>query len=111
MIIKDEVLRLKKAGLRNAQIADMLKVSRQYTSYVVRTSHNNSPANRFGLGDVLTVRNVSALLGIHKSTVRRWSDQGRIASFRVGIGRMDRKFRNSDLMKFIANCNEREDDH
>jgi excisionase family DNA binding protein len=103
MSTKDEVLRLKRAGLRNAEIAATLNVSRQYVSFVSRTSrHNNTWINELTSRTVLTVGDASRLLGVHKSTIRRWSDEGKIPSFRVGIGRMDRRFMFPDLLKLVT---------
>ena len=48
----------------------------------------------------LTVREVACFLNIHVSTVRRWSDQGVLKSFRIGP-RGDRRFRREDLLAFL----------
>jgi excisionase family DNA binding protein len=47
--------------------------------------------------EVLTTGDVSRLFGMREMTIRRWSDRGKIPSFRVGIGRRDRRFRLRDL--------------
>jgi excisionase family DNA binding protein len=103
MSTKDEVLRLKRKGLKNTEIAATLNVSRQYVSFVWQTSqHNNTRTNELTSKNILTVGDASRLLGVHQSTIRRWSDEGKIPSFRVRIGRMDRRFKSSDLVGFIT---------
>ena len=58
---------------------------------MVRTTQTNS---------TLTVREVASFLNIHVNTVRRWSDQGVLKSFRIGP-RGDRRFRREDLLAFL----------
>ena len=55
-------------------------------------------------GPMLTVREVARLLHIHSNTVRRWSDQGKIKSYRV-TSRGDRRFRRIDIDHFLAAFN------
>lgn len=50
---------------------------------------------------MLTVNEVAKLLHIHKNTVRRWSDQGIIKSYRI-TKRGDRRFQKEDITKFLA---------
>jgi excisionase family DNA binding protein len=57
------------------------------------------------IGPMLTVREVSQLLHIHVNTVRRWSDQGIIKSYRI-THRGDRRFRREDIAVFLAEFNE-----
>jgi excisionase family DNA binding protein len=55
---------------------------------------------------LLTVREVARLLNIHCNTVRRWSDQGIIRSYRISI-RGDRRFKREDIAQFITKLNAR----
>jgi excisionase family DNA binding protein len=55
---------------------------------------------------MLTVKDVSRLLNIHVNTVRRWSDQGMIKSYRI-TRRGDRRFRQEDIARFLAELNGR----
>jgi hypothetical protein len=41
------------------------------------------------------------MLNAHPNTIRRWSEQGMIKSFRIG-SRGDRRFKQSDIDTFIA---------
>ncbi|MCX6659385.1 MAG: helix-turn-helix domain-containing protein [Candidatus Bathyarchaeota archaeon] len=47
---------------------------------------------------MLTVREISRLLHIHPNTVRRWSEQGIIKSYRIGP-RGDRRFKWEDIIQ------------
>jgi excisionase family DNA binding protein len=57
------------------------------------------------MGPMLTVREVAQLLHIHVNTVRRWSDQGIIKSYRI-TARGDRRFKREDIAVFLADFNE-----
>ena len=47
--------------------------------------------------ELLTVSQVAKILNVHANTVRRWSEQGILKSFRVGP-RADRRFYYSDVI-------------
>ena len=49
---------------------------------------------------MLTVRQVARLLNIHINTVRRWSNQGILKSYRIGP-RGDRRFKRQDIALFL----------
>jgi len=55
--------------------------------------HNNNSA-------MLTISDVSHLLNVHVNTVRRWSNQGLLKSYRIG-SRGDRRFKKKDIEKFL----------
>ena len=61
--------------------------------------------NEEKMGPMLTVREVAKLLHIHVNTVRRWSDQGIIKSYRI-TNRGDRRFKREDIAFFLAEFNE-----
>jgi excisionase family DNA binding protein len=50
---------------------------------------------------LLAVQEVADLLNVHPNTVRQWSDQGLIKSYRIGP-RGDRRFRQEDIMEFLT---------
>jgi excisionase family DNA binding protein len=54
---------------------------------------------------MLTVKDVAVILNIHVNTVRRWSDQGILKAFRI-TSRGDRRFRQQDIARFLAEYNE-----
>jgi DNA-binding transcriptional MerR regulator len=55
---------------------------------------------------VLTIKDVSGMLGIHQNTVRRWSDTGLLRCFRVSQ-RGDRRYKYEDITSFLDGLNGR----
>ena len=53
---------------------------------------------------MLTIAETAHLLNVHINTVRRWSDQGMLKSYRIGT-RGDRRFRNEDIDSFLVGLN------
>ena len=49
---------------------------------------------------LVTVGEASQILHVHPNTLRKWSDQGLISSYRVGH-RRDRRFAVEDLLDFL----------
>jgi len=49
---------------------------------------------------LLPIREASKLLHLHHSTLRRWSDQGIIKSYRIGPGG-HRRFKREDIDAFL----------
>lgn len=104
MRAKDAVITLKEAGIRNSEIAKLLNVSKQYVSYVCRTSQVETKQAKLPTHDgLVTISVASRLLDTNKDTIRRWSDQGKILTFRSGKGRRDRRFRLSELWRLRTN--------
>jgi excisionase family DNA binding protein len=50
---------------------------------------------------MFTTRDLAKFLNVHINTVRRWSDQGIIKSYRIGP-RGDRRFAREDVQAFLA---------
>ncbi len=57
-----------------------------------------------GTERMLTVSEVAELIHVHPNTLRRWSDQGRIPTYRL-TPRGDRRFRVCDLTSFLTEVN------
>jgi excisionase family DNA binding protein len=53
---------------------------------------------------MLTVKEVAELLNIHPNTLRRWSEQGRITTYKINP-RGDRRYKRSDIDKFLIEFN------
>ena len=56
------------------------------------------------MDDMLTVSEVARLLHVHPNTLRRWSNKGRIKSYRINP-RGDRRYRLRDIEGFLARLN------
>jgi excisionase family DNA binding protein len=58
-----------------------------------------------GSGDgrrrMLTIREACELLSVHGNTLRRWSDQGLVRAYRIGL-RGDRRFRLEDIDNLLT---------
>jgi len=61
-------------------------------------------ADTYQMEPMLTVREVAQILHVHSNTVRRWSDDGRIRSYRIS-SRGDRRFKPGDIARYIAELN------
>jgi excisionase family DNA binding protein len=53
---------------------------------------------------MLTTSEVARILNVHINTVRRWSNQGVLESYRIGT-RGDRRFKREDIEKFFDQNN------
>lgn len=56
------------------------------------------------MAPMLTVRDVAHILHVHINTVRRWSDQGIIKSYRIAC-RGDRRFSQDNIAGFLSGLN------
>lgn len=50
---------------------------------------------------MLTTGEIARLFSVHPSTVRRWSDRGKIKAYRIGA-RGERRFRKDDVAVFFS---------
>jgi len=53
------------------------------------------------ISNLLTTSEVAQILHVHVKTVRRWSDDGLIKTYRIGT-RGDRRFTQEDIARFLA---------
>ena len=58
-------------------------------------------ANHEEIGSMLTTSDVAHLLNVHINTVRRWSNQGILKTYRIG-SRGDRRFNREDINYFLS---------
>ena len=63
--------------------------------------HHKNGATAKKVESMLTTIEVSRLLNVHPSTLRRWSNKGIIKTYRIG-SRADRRFRQDDIDRFLA---------
>jgi len=57
-------------------------------------------ANHEEINPLLTTSDVARLLNVHINTVRRWSNQGILVTYRIG-SRGDRRFHREDITSFL----------
>ena len=57
------------------------------------------------LNPMLTTSEVARLLNVHINTVRRWSNQGVLKTYRIG-SRGDRRFERDDVVRFLLEKSE-----
>ncbi len=62
-------------------------------------------ANHNNIDGMLTISEVAQLLNVHINTVRRWSNQGILKSYRIG-SRGDRRFRQENIDSFLEQWNQ-----
>ena len=53
------------------------------------------------ISPMLTTSEVARILSIHINTVRRWSNQGVLRSYRIGT-RGDRRYKREDINEFFS---------
>ena len=58
-------------------------------------------ANHDGIDPMLTTSEVARMLNVHINTVRRWSNQGVLKTYRIGA-RGDRRFHREDITSFLS---------
>ena len=59
------------------------------------------------ISPMLTTSDVARLLSVHINTVRRWSNQGILKTYRIG-SRGDRRFDQNDVEQFLYHTVETE---
>ena len=97
---RDEIVKLREAGLTYAQIGHILGISKQRVRQILKLKpppHKPNLQSRV----MLTVSDVAQLLGMHPNTVRHWSEKGILKAYRIGP-RRDRRFRREDVASFLS---------
>jgi excisionase family DNA binding protein len=61
----------------------------------------NMVNNNNDIDPMLTTSEVARILSVHINTVRRWSNQGILKSYRIG-SRGDRRFKKEDIASFFS---------
>ncbi len=88
---------MKEGGLSFSAIGNKLGISKQ-RAYQISNGLNNNREVKRTPQTMLTSSDVALLLNIHINTVRRWSNQGILSAYRVGL-RGDRRFKRDDVEK------------
>jgi len=97
---RDEIIKLRNAGLTYASIGSRVGVSRERVRQILKGNPTPQKAD-LRSKVMLTVGDVAQLLGLHVNTVRRWSEKGILKSHRIGP-RGDRRFWREDVNGFLG---------
>lgn len=90
---------LKREGKSNTEIAQEVRVSRQYVHSVLHgrpRRESRRPLNE----DLLTTSEAAQLLKVASNTIRKWSERGLISSYRIGP-RGDRRFDRTEVIEYL----------
>ena len=93
---RDEVVKLRKAGVSYAEIGRRLGVSRERVRQIVMGNPAKPPKLVLYSKVMLMTGDVAQLLNVHVGTVRRWSNEGILKTYRIGP-RRDRRFLREDV--------------
>ena len=98
------MIKLRKAGVSNAEIGRRLGVSRERVGQIVKG--NPAKPRKLALDSevMLGTGDVARFLNLHVGTVRRWSDKGILKAYRLGP-RGDRRFRWEDVDALLKEGN------
>ncbi len=106
---RDEVIKLREAGLTYAEIGRRLidathpqGITKERVRQILK---GNSTAQKPTLNSKIMLKtgDVAYLLGVHINTVRRWSKRGILKSYRI-CPRGDRRFKRGDVESFLEEC-------
>jgi len=95
----DEIVKLRKAGQTYEKIGGRFGISKQRVLQILK----GSPVPQKPAPDpagMLTINDVARFLNVHINTVRRWSNLGRLKTYRIS-SRGDRRFWREDVDGFL----------
>jgi len=95
MATRDKVVKLGETGLNYAEIGRRSGISRERVRQILNPKPKK-PKPKV----MLTTRDVCLILRLHPNTVRRWSSQGILKSYRIGP-RGYRRFMRQDIDVFL----------
>lgn len=98
---REQMTNLRETGLTYAEIGRKLGLSRERVRQIIMgiSTPKKSPTPD-DPNALLTTAQAAALLNVHLNTIRRWSNKGILATYRVGP-RSDRRFRQRDIDNFL----------
>ena len=102
MATRDEVVKLGETGLNYAEIGRRVGVSRERVRQILNPKPPKPVPEKPALQSklILTTGDVCLILRLHPNTVRRWSSQGILKSYRIGP-RGYRRFWRGDIDVFL----------
>jgi len=98
MATRDKVVKLGETGLNYAEIGRRVGISRERVRQILNPKHPKPKKPKPEV--MLTTRDVCLILRLHPNTVRRWSSQGILKSYRIGP-RGYRRFWRGDIDVFL----------
>ena len=96
---QDELVKMREAGLTYAAIGHRLGVTRERVRQIIMGKPRLQKPN-LDSKVMLKTSEAARFLGVHFNTMRRWSNEGLVKSYRIGP-RGDRRFRRQDLDSFL----------
>lgn len=96
------ILGLKGAGKSDTEIAREVRCARQYVHFVLR-GRPKTRMKRLENKELLTTSEAAYLLRVSVNTIRKWSDSGLLASYKIGP-RGDRRFKRTEMMDYLISC-------
>jgi len=98
---REQVVRSQKAGLAHTKIGHRADLNRKRVKKMAKTKATaKKKLTRANFDALLTTAEAAKLLNVHINTVRRWSNKGIIATYRIGP-RGDRRLRQGDVDKLL----------
>jgi len=99
----NDIIRLRGFFLSYRRIGRILGISHERVRQIEKgkpKSIKYNTAAPLTPNDMLSPRAASRLLGVHVNTLRRWSNQGILRAYRLGL-RGDRRFRRKDVVGIL----------
>ena len=95
---RDEIFKLRQAGLTYTKIGRRLGISKERVRQILKGNQRQKP--ELDSKVMLTTSEAGRLIGVHTNTVRRWGAKGILKPYRIG-SRGDRRFRRRDIDRFL----------
>jgi|WetSurMetagenome_2_1015567.scaffolds.fasta_scaffold87480_1 excisionase family DNA binding protein len=97
---RTDVIKLRESGLTLREIGSRLGISAERVRQILKGKSNHRKTIVPSFDPPLSTSDVARLLNIHTNTVRRWSTNGTLKTYRVGP-RGDRRFKRLDVEKLL----------
>jgi len=97
-----DFVKLQKSGLSLAEIGRRYDLSRERVRQIVNNKRSSKkPEPTLNNPDtLLTTRQAAEILNVHINTIRHWSDQGILKTYRIG-SRGDRRIKRQTVDAFL----------
>jgi len=94
---REKVINLRKAGLNYAEIGRKVSLTRERVRQIITGQSTVKKKTAHNAPDVLlTPAQAAEFLNVHINTIRRWSNNGILETYRIGP-RGDRRLRRQDI--------------